>query len=379
MAVGKFLKSLGSVGMSAGVSAGSSLGSGLMSAIFGGLANKRAKKLYKYQKQQDLAYQKDLSEYLTTNQSSWEKQSLQNAGLSTAGMNGQPTLAGTSLGSGNLQSQPIEVPDMDIAGVAASLADAKRADSQAALLDKQAKWYDDIVSKDLALKDSQIGVNATTIDMQTSLTSKYDQETLNAKADYKRIQVVADMTSDLLKAQLRNSDANTRKISLEAETIAKELPYKVPQLEWQLRLYADQHNLNTVQAASLRAGISTMMAQAQLYGEQALDIRQMRPYEVKKLVQDTAYTQQMITNAKTDRQMTMARMEYQKLENKYYVRNMRWNHAAQTFGMFRDLGIGAGSLMSGAGSLMTGGSNMLQGMSSAGSNMIGAAIATGAL
>lgn len=62
----------------------------------------------------------------------------------------------------------------------------------------------------------------------------------------------------------------------------------------------------------------------------------------------------MVQNAKTDRDMTMARLEFQKYENKYYVKNMRWNHASQAFGMVRDAGIGVGSVMSGVGSWNSG-------------------------
>lgn len=80
----------------------------------------------------------------------------------------------------------------------------------------------------------------------------------------------------------------------------------------------------------------------------------MTPLEVKKMVQDTNEVVQRIQNAKTDRDMTLAKVALLDLDKKYYVRNMRWNHASQAFGMFRDFGIGAGSIMSGAGSLMSG-------------------------
>ena len=51
-------------------------------------------------------------------------------------MEGSTTLAGTSLGSGNLQSQSIDPGQFALGEVAANLADAARADSQARLYDK---------------------------------------------------------------------------------------------------------------------------------------------------------------------------------------------------------------------------------------------------
>ena len=82
------------------------------------------------------------------------------------------------------------------------------------------------------------------------------------------------------------------------------------------------------------------------------------------MVQDTAHVTQMIQNAKTDRDMTMARLEFQNYENKYYVKNMRWNHASQAFGMVRDAGIGVGSVMSGQGAIMSGAGSLMNGVSS---------------
>lgn len=65
--MGKIGSFFGTLGKGFAGSAASSLGQGLMSAMFGGMANRRARDMYRFQKEQDLKYQKELSEYLTTN------------------------------------------------------------------------------------------------------------------------------------------------------------------------------------------------------------------------------------------------------------------------------------------------------------------------
>lgn len=65
--MGKIGSFFGSLGKGFAGSTASSLGQGLMSAMFGGIANRRARDMYRFQKEQDLKYQKELSEYLTTN------------------------------------------------------------------------------------------------------------------------------------------------------------------------------------------------------------------------------------------------------------------------------------------------------------------------
>ena len=347
----EFLGSLGK-GFAGGVA--SSLGQGLMSAMFGGLANRRARDMYRFQKEQDLKYQKELSEYLTTNQSAWQKQSLRNAGLSTAGMEGSTTLAGTSLGSGNLQSQSIDPGQFALGEVAANLADAARADSQARLYDKQVNWYDRQAQTDLDLKSSQIGLNDESRRVQIALGEKYTAERLNTEAARAGIQAQSELARDMIKSQIGVNDANANKLAKEAELVAKNIATYDQKLKFELDKWAAETKASLGSAAASFATIAVCKAQARLMGSQADRIDKMTPQELRKLVQDTAHVAQMVQNAKTDRDMTMARLEFQKYENKYYVKNMRWNHASQAFGMVRDAGIGVGSVMSGVGSWNSG-------------------------
>lgn len=353
-----FKSSLGEIGRGFVGASLNSLGSGLMSAMFGGIANRRARDMYRFQKEQDLKYQKELSEYLTTNQSAWQKQSLRNAGLSTAGMEGSTTLAGTSLGSGNLQSQPIDPGQFALGEVAASLADAARADSQARLYDKQVRWFDRQAQTDIDLKSSQIGLNDESRRVQIALGEKYTAERLNMEAARAGIQAQSELARDMIKSQIGVNDANANKLAKEAELEAKNIATYDQRLKFELDKWAAETKASLGQAAAAFATISVCKAQARLMGSQADRIDKMTPQELRKLVQDTAHVTQMVQNAKTDRDMTMARLEFQKYENKYYVKNMRWNHASQAFGMVRDAGIGVGSVMSGAGSMMSGGAAM---------------------
>lgn len=346
---------LGDLGKGFALSTASSLGQGLMSAAFSGLYNRRAKSLYKFQKQQDLQYQKDLSEYLTTNQSAWEKQSLRNAGLSTASLGGQTTLAGTSLGSGNLQGQAIDPGQFALADAVTSLAEASRADSQARLYDKQVNWYDRQAQTDLDLKSSQIGLNDESRRVQIALGEKYTAERLNIQAARAGIQAQSELARDMIKSQIGVNDSNANKLAKEAELVAKNIATYDQKLKFELDKWAAETKASLGSAAAAFATISVCKAQARLMGSQADRIDKMTPQELRKMVQDTAHVTQMIQNAKTDRDMTMARLEFQRYENKYYVKNMRWNHASQAFGMVRDAGIGVGSVMSGAGSMMSGG------------------------
>ena len=349
---------LGNLGKGFALSTASSLGQGLMSAAFSGLYNRRAKSLYKFQKQQDLQYQKDLSEYLTTNQSAWEKQSLRNAGLSTASLGGQATLAGTSLGSGNLQGQAIDPGQFALADAVTSLAEASRADSQARLYDKQVNWYDRQAQTDLDLKSSQIGLNDESRRVQIALGEKYTAERLNIQAARAGIQAQSELARDMIKSQIGVNDSNANKLAKKAELVAKNIATYDQKLKFELDKWAAETKASLGTAAAAFATISVCKAQARLMGSQADRIDKMTPQELRKMVQDTAHVTQMIQNAKTDRDMTMARLEFQKYENKYYVKNMRWNHASQAFGMVRDAGIGVGSVMSGAGSMMSGGAAM---------------------
>lgn len=364
MGVNKIGSFLGSLGKGFAGSAASSLGQGLMSAMFGSIANRRARDMYRFQKEQDLKYQKELSEYLTTNQSAWQKQSLRNAGLSTAGMEGSTTLAGTSLGSGNLQSQPVEVGQFALGEVAANLADAARADSQARLYDKQVNWFDRQAQTDLDLKSSQIGLNDESRRVQIALGEKYTAERLNTEAARAGIQAQSELARDMIKSQIGVNDANANKLAKEAELEAKNIATYDQRLKFEFDKWAAETKASLGQAAAAFATISVCKAQARLMGSQADRIDKMTPQELRKMVQDTAHVTQMIQNAKTDRDMTMARLEFQKYENKYYVKNMRWNHASQAFGMVRDAGIGVGSVMSGQGALMSGAGSMMNGASS---------------
>lgn len=349
---------LGDLGKGFALSTASSIGQGLMSAAFSGLYNRRAKRLYKFQKQQDLQYQKDLSEYLTTNQSQWQKQSLRDAGLSTAGLGGQTTLAGTSLGSGNLQGQAIDPGQFALADAVTSLAEASRADSQARLYDKQVNWYDRQAQTDLDLKSSQIGLNDESRRVQIALGEKYTAERLNTEAARAGIQAQSELARDMIRSQIGVNDANANKLAKEAEIVAKNIETYDQKLKFELDKWAAETKASLGSAAASFATISVCKAQARLMGSQADRIDKLTPQELRKMVQDTAHVTQMIQNAKTDRDMTMARLEFQKYENKYYVKNMRWNHASQAFGMVRDAGIGIGSIMSGAGSMMSGGASM---------------------
>lgn len=342
---------LGSLGKGFAASAASSLGQGLMSAMFGGIANRRARDMYRFQKEQDLKYQKELSEYLTTNQSSWQKQSLRNAGLSTAGMEGSTTLAGTSLGSGNLQSQPIEPGQFALGEVAASLADAARADSQARLYDKQVNWFDRQAQTDIDLKSSQIGLNDESRRVQIALGEKYTAERLNTEAARAGIQAQSELARDMINSQIGVNDAQRDKLAKEADLVAKDLATYDQKLKFELDKWAAETKASLGSAAASFATIAVCKAQARLMGSQADRIDKLTPQEYRKMVQDTAHVTQMIQNAKTDQDMTMARLEFQKYENKYYVKNMRWNHASQAFGMVRDAGIGVGSVMSGIGAM----------------------------
>lgn len=329
----------------------SSLGQGLMSAMFGGLANRRAKDMYKFQKEQDLEYQKKLSEYLTTNQSVWQKQSLRNAGLSTAGMGGSTTLAGTSLGSGNVQSQAIDPGQFALGEVAASLAEAKRADSQAALYDKQANWYDRQAQVDLDLKQSQTGLNDESRRVQIALGEKYEAEKLNIQASRAGIKAQSELTYDLLKSQIGSNNAQRDKLAKEAELVQKNIDTYDYKLKFEIdKLIADT-KMSLAQAANLKAGIALIQASAQLAGAQTDRLEQLTPVERRKMVEETNATIQDIQGAKTEQDMTKARIRYQGLVNKYYVKNMRWDHASQAFGMVRDVGIGVGSVMQGAGAV----------------------------
>ena len=364
MGVNKIGSFLGSLGKGFAGSAASSLGQGLMSAMFGSIANRRARSMYRFQKEQDLKYQKELSEYLTTNQSAWQKQSLRNAGLSTADMGGSTTLAGTSLGSGNLQSQAIDPGQFALGEVAANLADAARADSQARLYDKQVNWYDRQAQTDLDLKSSQIGLNDESRRVQIALGEKYTAERLNTEAARAGIQAQSELARDMIKSQIGVNDANANKLAKEAELVAKNIATYDQKLKFELDKWAAETKASLGQAAAAFATISVCKAQARLMGSQADRIDKMTPQELRKMVQDTAHVTQMIQNAKTDRDMTMARLEFQNYENKYYVKNMRWNHASQAFGMVRDAGIGVGSVMSGAGSMMSGAGSIMNGVSS---------------
>lgn len=331
---------------------------GLSSAMFGNLQNRRARSLYRFQKQQDLAYQKELSEYLTTNQSKWQKQALRAAGLSTASLGGDTTLAGTSLGSGSLQGQPIDTGSFDIGSIVSNLADAQRARSQADLFDKQVEWFDRQAQTDIDLKSSQTGYNDEARKVQIALTQKYGAETLNLRADRQRIEKTSEMTGELLRSMINQNDASSKKLLAEAQTYNERLPYIAPLAMAQLRLWESQSNASVAQAMNLRAAISLMAAQADFYGASSNRLRTLTPLEAKKMITDTANVLQNIQNARTDQQLTEARIGYQQLMNKYYVRNMRWNHASQTFGMIRDLGIGVGSVMTGVGSLRSGSASM---------------------
>lgn len=356
--MGKIGSFFGNLGKGFAGSSASSLGQGLMSAMFGSIANRRARDMYRFQKEQDLKYQKELSEYLTTNQSAWQKQSLRNAGLSTADMGGSTTLAGTSLGSGNLQSQSIDPGQFALGEVAANLADAARADSQARLYDKQVNWFDRQAQTDINLKSSQIGLNDEQRNVAVALGKKYNAETLNTEAARAGIQAQSELARDMIKSQIGVNDANANKLAKEAELEAKNIATYDQRLKFELDKWAAETKASLGQAAASFATISVCKAQARLMGSQADRIDKMTPQELRKLVQDTAHVTQMVQNAKTDRDMTMARLEFQKYENKYYVKNMRWNHASQAFGMVRDAGIGVGSVMSGAGSMMSGGAAM---------------------
>ena len=364
MGVNKIGSFLGNLGKGFAGSAASSLGQGLMSAMFGSIANRRARDMYRFQKEQDLKYQKELSEYLTTNQSAWQKQSLRNAGLSTAGMEGSTTLAGTSLGSGNLQSQPIEAGQFALGEVAANLADAARADSQARLYDKQVNWFDRQAQTDLDLKSSQIGLNDESRRVQIALGEKYTAERLNIQAARAGIQAQSELARDMIKSQIGVNDANANKLAKEAELVAKNIATYDQKLKFELDKWAAETKASLGQAAASFATIAVCKAQARLMGSQADRIDKMTPQELRKMVQDTAHVTQMIQNAKTDQDMTMARLEFQKYENKYYVKNMRWNHASQAFGMVRDAGIGVGSVMSGQGAIMSGAGSLMNGVSS---------------
>lgn len=355
---------LGSLGKGFVGGAASSLGQGLMSAMFGGIANRRARDMYRFQKEQDLKYQKELSEYLTTNQSAWQKQSLRNAGLSTAGMEGSTSLAGTSLGSGNLQSQPIEPGQFALGEVAASLADAARADSQARLYDKQVNWFDRQAQTDIDLKSSQIGLNDESRRVQIALGKKYNAETLNTEAARAGIQAQSDLARDMINSQIGVNNAQRDKLAKEADLVAKDLAIYDQKLKFELDKWAAETKASLGSAAASFATIAVCKAQARLMGSQADRLDKLTPQEYRKMVQDTAHVTQMIQNAKTDRDMTMARLEFQKYENKYYVKNMRWNHASQAFGMVRDAGIGVGSVMSGQGALMSGAGSLMNGYSS---------------
>lgn len=362
--MGKIGSFFGSLGKGFAGSAASSLGQGLMSAMFGGMANRRARDMYRFQKEQDLKYQKELSEYLTTNQSAWQKQSLRNAGLSTAGMEGSTTLAGTSLGSGNLQSQPIEPGQFALGEVAASLADAARADSQARLYDKQVNWFDRQAQTDIDLKSSQIGLNDESRRVQIALGEKYTAERLNTEAARAGIQAQSDLARDMINSQIGVNNAQRNKLAKEADLVAKDLATYDQKLKFELDKWAAETKASLGSAAASFATIAVCKAQARLMGSQADRLDKLTPQEYRKMVQDTAHVTQMIQNAKTDQDMTMARLEFQKYENKYYVKNMRWNHASQAFGMVRDAGIGVGSVMSGQGALMSGAGSLMNGYSS---------------
>lgn len=54
--MGKIGSFFGTLGKGFSGSAASSLGQGLMSAMFGGMANRRARDMYRFQKEQDLKY-----------------------------------------------------------------------------------------------------------------------------------------------------------------------------------------------------------------------------------------------------------------------------------------------------------------------------------
>ncbi len=361
MGVNKIGSFLGNLGKGFAGSAASSLGQGLMSSMFGSIANRRARSMYRFQKEQDLKYQKELSEYLTTNQSAWQKQSLRNAGLSTAGMEGSTSLAGTSLGSGNLQSQPIEAGQFALGEVAASLADAARADSQARLYDKQVNWFDRQAQTDLDLKSSQIGLNDESRRVQIALGEKYTSERLNIQAARAGIQAQSELARDMIKSQIGSNNAQRDKLAKDALLVQKQLDKFDIRFKAEIDKLVADTKMSLAQAANLKAAIALMAAQTSLTGaqegltkEQINRYKNMTPLEVKKMVQDTNHVIQQIQNAKTDRDLTLSRLAYQDLNNKYYVKNMRWNHASQTFGMVRDLGIGVGSVMSGAGSAASG-------------------------
>lgn len=364
MGVNKIGSFFGNLGKGFAGSAASSLGQGLMSAMFGSIANRRARSMYRFQKEQDLKYQKELSEYLTTNQSAWQKQSLRNAGLSTADMGGSTTLAGTSLGSGNLQSQSIDPGQFALGEVAANLADAARADSQARLYDKQVNWFDRQAQTDINLKSSQIGLNDEQRNVAVALGKKYNAETLNTEAARAGIQAQSELARDMIKSQIEVNNSNANKLAKEAELVAKDIATYDQKLKFELDKWAAETKASLGQAAAAFATISVCKAQARLMGSQADRIDKLTPQELRKMVQDTAHVTQMIQNAKTDQDMTMARLEFQKYENKYYVKNMRWNHASQAFGMVRDAGIGVGSVMSGQGALMSGAGSLMSGAGS---------------
>ena len=287
---------LGNLGKGFALSTASSLGQGLMSAAFSGLYNRRAKSLYKFQKQQDLQYQKDLSEYLTTNQSAWEKQSLRNAGLSTASLGGQATLAGTSLGSGNLQGQAIDPGQFALADAVTSLAEASRADSQARLYDKQVNWYDRQAQTDLDLKSSQIGLNDESRRVQIALGEKYTAERLNIQAARAGIQAQSELARDMIKSQIGVNDSNANKLAKEAELVAKNIATYDQKLKFELDKWAAETKASLGTAAAAFATISVCKAQARLMGSQADRIDKMTPQELRKMVQDTAHVTQMIQN-----------------------------------------------------------------------------------
>lgn len=269
-------------------------------------------------------------------------------------MEGSTTLAGTSLGSGNLQSQSIEAGHFALGEVAASLADAARADSQARLYDKQVNWFDRQAQTDLDLKSSQIVLNDESRRVQIALGKKYTAERLNIEAARAGIQSQSDLARDMINSQIGVNNAQLNKLAKEADLVAKDLATYDQKLKFELDKWAAETKASLGSAAAAFATIAVCKAQARLMGSQADRLDKLTPQEYRKMVQDTAHVTQMIQNAKTDQDMTMARLEFQKYENKYYVRNMRWNHASQAFGMVRDAGIGVGSVMSGVGAMRSG-------------------------
>ena len=175
-------------------------------------------------------------------------------------MEGSTTLAGTSLGSGNLQSQSIDPGQFALGEVAASLADAARADSQARLYDKQVNWYDRQAQTDLDLKSSQIGLNDESRRVQIALGEKYTAERLNTEAARAGIQAQSELARDMIKSQIGVNDANANKLAKEAELVAKNIATYDQKLQFELDKWAAETKASLGQASAAFATIAVCKA-----------------------------------------------------------------------------------------------------------------------